>query len=109
MLQLETCTFACVIDPAACDAGRQNYLAFRAQLVEKYGTLTCGVGDQCAVYYEQNTCASSCGLPVTMSALSDLASNLEGYAQMACNPACPPLPTPPCDPNLPVCSNGHCQ
>jgi hypothetical protein len=103
------CCYHCELDLKACALQRQAYLEFRQQLLSKY-SYGCMVASDCATYYDKNSCgATSCGIAVATANYKNLVSNLDSYAQMACSPACPPAPEPPCDPSPPECYKGYCE
>lgn len=106
---IDGCCLRCVVNQMTCIERRQDYLRLRAELVEKYSTFGCMTGNDCTVYYDQNACNTGCGIPIAKAALNNLQSNLENFALKQCDPACPPLPLPPCDVQPFGCVNGRCQ
>lgn len=96
-----SCCFHCEPDPLDCRTQRQRYLTMRTQMIEKYSTIGCSKNSDCTYYYEKNACGAQCGVPMALSVVQELSSYLDALAQMTCNAACPPSPTPPCDPIQP--------
>jgi hypothetical protein len=103
------CCYHCEIDVKSCAVQREKYLAFRTMLIEKYSSIGCTSDADCSLFYEKNACGfSSCPVSLPNSMFQNLESNLDSYAQMLCNPACPPTPEPPCDVEPPaVCFKGY--
>jgi hypothetical protein len=90
-----------------CNTAESQYSTQRQAYLEKYGSTPCKQDTDCRLVFEQNSCVSNCGeaLPVSTAGLFE--SNIASLA-MACNAACPPIPSPPCVPQVAVCSNGSC-
>ena len=103
------CCYHCEIDVKSCADQREKYLAFKNMLLEKYSSLTCSTDADCALFYDKNACGfSSCPVPIATLGIQSLQNNLDSYAQMLCNPACPPTPDPPCDVEPPaICFKGY--
>lgn len=100
------CCPTCVAD--SCQLQRANYEDYKRQLLEKYQQ-GCMINEDCTYYYEKNNCAVGCGVPVLVTTLGYLDSNLQSYAQTTCSPGCM-QPIPPCEPAAkPYCSMGRCQ
>lgn len=101
------CCLICVQD--SCEKQRAIYQDFRRQLIEKYSLNGCMIDSDCSIYYEKNQCAVGCGIPMPTTALGNLESNLQSFAQQTCSPMCP-LDVPPCvPPNTARCVFGTCQ
>lgn len=101
------CCSICLQD--SCERQRALYQELRKQLIEKYSFNGCMVDSDCGIYYEKNQCAIGCGIPIPTSALINLDSNLQSFAQQTCSAMCPPE-IPPCDPPAFVgCINGMCR
>jgi hypothetical protein len=97
----------CVQD--SCADQRKYYESFKAELLEKYSSAGCMLDQDCATWWEKNQCAVACGIAVPVSALNNLDSNLQSYAQQHCSPMCQG-DVPPCAPlPNPICVQGICQ
>ena len=92
---------------AACTAGQKAYAASRAGLVEKYTEGGCQTDDDCALFFESNQCASTCGTVVNASLVMQAISNLDSEASVDCATCLPP-PSPDCESAVALCSNGTC-
>jgi len=103
------CCYHCVVNQMLCIEQRQEYLRLRAELIEKYSSVGCMIAEDCTVYYDKNSCDAGCGIPIPREQLDNLRSNLDSFALQRCDPACPPVPVPPCDAQAPGCVNGRCQ
>jgi hypothetical protein len=95
-------------DDGACTAGRQQYAADRAATVEKYTEGGCTSDDDCALFYEHNQCAWTCGTAVNATLVMDATSNLDAAATFDCGTCTPIGVAPPCLPLTALCSNGKC-
>lgn len=98
----------CVAD--SCLEQRNSYEAFKSQLLEKYSSIGCMVHEDCTMWWEKNQCAVSCGIPIPVSALNNLESNLQSYAQQTCSPMCQ-VDLQPCETGggTPECVSGRCK
>ncbi len=104
------CCYQCELDVNICNAQRQDYVTFRDAIVSKYGTLNCQTDADCGLYFEKNACGTACPVAVINTALRELPSVLDSYAQMRCAPMCPPQPQPDCGPKVaPQCWKGYCE
>jgi hypothetical protein len=102
------CCPQCVVDaPTACETAQTNYAAIRAQMIEKYSSVTCSNSSECVIVAESNACAWTCGYPIATSMADSLKSNLDSIATQSC--ATCPAPTPVlCELMVPACFNGKC-
>jgi hypothetical protein len=98
----------CVLD--SCAEQRKYYEGFKSELLMKYSSPGCMVNQDCTIWWEKNQCAVGCGIALPLSAVNNLDSNLQSYAQQNCSPMCP-MAVPPCDPSgsTPVCIQGLCR
>jgi hypothetical protein len=104
------CCFHCEVDRTSCAAQSHAYRMLRAQLIEKYSSVGCQLSSDCGVYYESNACASGgCGIPMSTTMLSNLATNLASFAAATCDGTCPPPPEPPCLSPEFACVEGRCR
>lgn len=110
LVRLPNGFFQCQPESQACDPQRQNYRQFRQLLLDKYSSYSCNSDAECVTYYEKNACGvSSCGISIAKALWANFDNNLNSYAQMNCNAACPPEPEPPCDPAPAQCFKGYCN
>ena len=101
------CCPTCVQD--SCVAQRANYQVFRQQLIDKYSSLGCMTDSDCTLYYEKNQCGYGCGVAMPVTAIKNLDSSLQSYAQQNCSPNCMNA-VPPCEPQEPpTCWKGWCE
>jgi hypothetical protein len=101
------CCPTCIAD--RCAEQYANYRVIRDQLIEKYQSLQCAVNSDCTLYYEANTCSTSCGIPVPIQTLPDLEANLSSAAAQTCSRECAPVIAPCEPPSEPLCIRGRCQ
>jgi hypothetical protein len=96
------------MNDSACTAGRQTYAADRAATVEKYTEGGCMSDDDCALFYENNQCAWTCGTAINADLVMDATSNLDSAATIDCGTCPPNAVAPPCALQVALCSNGKC-
>jgi len=102
------CCSQCVMGfSQACNSAQSQYVGNRQALLEKYGEASCKQDSDCRLIFETNACVSNCGEALPASTANNFVTNMAGLA-MACNQSCPPIATPPCAPQVAVCSNGRC-
>ncbi len=104
------CCATCMpgMNDRACTAGQQQYAADRAATVEKYTEGGCTSDDDCALFYERNQCAWTCGTAVNADLVMDATSNLDQAATFDCGTCPPSVVSPGCPLLTALCSNGKC-
>ncbi len=101
------CCPTCVLD--SCAAQRDAYITFREQVLQKFSSsLSCQTDSDCTYYWEKNSCAVGCALPLLNSVVVDVESILQSYSQQNCSSNCM-SPVPPCDISTPTCFKGWCE
>ena len=101
------CCPRCIED--VCVTQHDVYHAIQSELVNKYGSISCTDSSECTTYFENNACSSGCGIPIAISIVASLDSNLQNAAASICTPDCK-LPVPPCGPTpAPSCIDNRCQ
>jgi len=79
-------------------------------MLPEYGSINCQVSTDCGLYFEKNACGIGCPVAISNAGLKELQSALDAFAQMACDPNCPPPPAPKCEPTIaPECWKGYCE
>lgn len=105
------CCFECQLDYKSCDVQRQNYASYREAVLFKHAPYKCTTASDCRIYYDKNECqVYSCGTLIDVARWQTVEAELNEFARMTCNPACPPPPVPPCEPSSePTCFKGYCE
>ncbi|MDF3064867.1 MAG: hypothetical protein K0R38_468 [Polyangiaceae bacterium] len=105
------CCTECQIDYQSCELQRENYTYYRKAVLFKYAPYECKTSSDCTNYYDKNECQLySCGEVLDAASWAAVDAELNAFARMNCNPACPPPPVPPCvPPPIPTCFKGTCE
>jgi hypothetical protein len=105
----DECCPLCVPDnPPSCDVAMKLYEEFRTQRLAKYQSAGCQ-DRGCAVFGENNRCASTCGAPIPSAFRDLIEEDLTLFAEQTCA-ACPksfPIPCPATPPF--ACIDNSCQ
>jgi hypothetical protein len=103
------CCWECVIDVAACERQRQQYVDFRAETISNQSMNGCMIDADCGLFEDRTGCSPTCPFVIPNSARRGIDDRLYNFAQMTCNRDCPAPSVPPCvPPSAPVCEAGRC-
>jgi len=103
------CCPSCVPEPPdACEKGRAAYVDLRAQLVDKYGSITCNSSAECALVQEDNLYQFACPIALPSSTTESFKSNIQ-QAEVSCS-SCRLTDRAPilCETVIAACVNGRC-
>ena len=92
--------------PDPCVQAQTSYAQFRAELLDKYGSVGCENSTDCTLEVEDNACAYSCNTALPSSMTNNFLSNLKNSATGCVN--CPAPVRVTCDGLVAECVNGKC-
>jgi hypothetical protein len=96
--------------PAAdCVQRRDDYDAYRSQVLAEFLSFPCRLDEDCRAFYDSSTCDPAC-LLIVSAAHRGIIDRLNTFENFNCDPGCPPEPLTACAAPPPVhCVSGQCQ
>ena len=103
------CCYSCQLDLNACTERQRQYVDFRTKLIQENVDRGCSADQDCGIFEDLTGCSPTCSFAIPNNARRGIDDRLYAFADMTCNPDCPPPSIPPCAPRPPpTCVMGRC-